>query len=119
MKTALLYNTLFTLLLIPVLVIGSNNKNWKGKYTKEKKINKEYTVNPDATLKVDNSYGNIDIVTWSENQIVIEVTVTTNGNNEEKVQKKLDDIDIIFSGSVNSVSAKTRFNKSKSWWNWN
>jgi hypothetical protein len=118
MKTALLYKALFTFLLIPTLVIGSNGDNWKGKHTKEKKINKEYTVNTDATLKVDNSYGNIDIVTWNENRIVIEVTITTNGNNEEKVQKKLNEINVAFSGSSSLVSAKTRFNKNKSWWNW-
>ncbi len=118
MKTALLYKAICTFLLIPALVIGGNGDNWKGKHTKEKKINKEYTVNPDATLKVDNSYGNIDIVTWNENRIVIEVTITTNGNNEEKVQKKLDGINVDFSGSSNLVSAKTRFNKNRSWWNW-
>jgi hypothetical protein len=119
MKTALLYKALFICLLIPSMVIGNNGKNWKGKYTKEKKINKEYNVNSGATLKVDNSYGNIDVITWNENRIVIEVTITTNGNNEEKVEKKLDDITIDFYGSSNLVSAKTRFRKSKSWWNWN
>ena len=118
MKTALLYKALVTFFLIPVLIIGNNGNDWKGRHTKEKKINKEYTVNPDATLKVDNSYGNIDIVTWNENRIVIEVTITTNGNNEEKVQKKLDGINIEFSGSSNRVTAKTRFNKNRSWWNW-
>jgi len=118
MKTALHYKALITFLLIPAIVFAGNGNNWKGKHTKEKKINKEYTVNPDATLKVDNSYGNIDIVTWSENRIVIEVTITTNGNDEEKVQKKLDGIDVEFSASSNMVSAKTKFEKNKSWWNW-
>lgn len=119
MKTALLYKAFVALLLIPSMVIASNGKDWKGKHTKEKKLHKEFTVNPDATLEIDNSYGNIDVVTWTENRIVIDVTITTNGNNEEKVQKKLDDIDVLFSGSPNRVSAKTKFNKSgRSWWNW-
>jgi len=120
MKTALLYKALITFLFIPAIVLGSNGNDWKGKHTKEKKINKEFTVNADATLEVDNSYGNLDIVTWSENRIVIEVTITTNGNDLEKVQKKLDQITVDFNGSSNLVSAKTRFNKNKSrsWWNW-
>jgi hypothetical protein len=119
MKTAILYKAIIALFIIPTLVLGNNNSNLKGKYTKDKTINKEYTVNPDATFKVDNSYGNIDIVTWDENRIIIEVHITTNGNNEEKVQKKLDQITVEFDNSPNYVSAKTRFGKSsRSWWNW-
>ncbi len=121
MKTQLLYKAIFVLLLIPSLMLGNSvHEKWGGKHTKEKKISKTYDVNSNATLKINNSYGNLDIVTWSENRIEILVTITTNGNNEEKVQKKLDDIDVDFSASRDFVSAETRFsrNKSSSWWNW-
>ncbi|MBT8303835.1 MAG: hypothetical protein KJP09_05135 [Bacteroidia bacterium] len=121
MKTQLLYKAIFVLFLMPTLVLGNDfHDKWKGKYTKEKKINKEYDVNSDATLKINNSYGNLDISTWDENRIVIEVTITTNGNNEEKVQKRLDEITVNFSASEEWVAAETRFskNKSNSWWNW-
>ena len=117
MKTALLSRVLIALLLIASLVFANNNDK-TGKHTKEKKIHKEFNVNADATLEVDNSYGNIDIITWNENRIVIDVTITTNGNNLEKVEKKLDDIDVEFSGTSNRVIAKTRFSKKKSFWNW-
>ncbi len=118
MKTALLFKTLVTFLLIPTFILANNGEKSKGKYTKDKTINKEFTVNPDATFKVDNSYGNIDVVTWNENRIEIEVTITTSSNNEEKAQKKLDEITVEFSNSSSHVSAKTRFSKNKSWWNW-
>ena len=36
----------------------------------------------------------------------------------EKVEKKLDDITVEFSGTSNRVSAKTKFSKSRSFWNW-
>ena len=118
MKTALLYRAIIILFILPTLVFGNNDKTQKGKHTKEKVIKKEYAVNADATMKVDNSYGNIDIVTWTENRIEIEVTITTNSSNEEKAQKKLDDITIEFEASSSLVSAKTKFNKSNSWLNW-
>ena len=121
MKTQLLYKAVFTLLLIPSIILGSNSHDkWGGKHTKEKKINKEYNVSSDALVKISNSYGNIDVVTWPESRVVIEVTITTNGNDEEKVQRKLDEIDVIFDNSSNMVSAKTVFNKNKSssWWKW-
>jgi len=117
MKTAPLYKAFFALLFIPSLVLANNN-DLNGKHTKEKKVHKEFNVNSNATLEIDNSYGNIDIVTWNENRIVIDVTITTNGNNLEKVEKKLDDIDIEFSETSNRVVAKTHFSKNKSFWNW-
>jgi len=118
MKRALLSKIIVTFLLIPTLILANNDEKSKGKYTKEKTITKEFTVNPDATFKVDNSYGNIDIVTWDENCIEVQVTITTNNNNEEKAQNKLDEITVNFSNSASFVSAKTSFSKNKSWWSW-
>ncbi|MEP0265700.1 hypothetical protein [Dokdonia sp.] len=106
---------LFILISIPTIALAYNG--FKGKYTKEKKIKKEYTVNPDARLKIDNSYGNINVVSWNENRILIEVFIKTNGNNEEAVQKKMDEIDVDFEGNASFVSATTKLNKgSRSWW---
>ncbi|WP_265200684.1 hypothetical protein [Aureitalea sp. L0-47] len=110
----LLFKSLIILLLLPAVVTA--NDKFKGKYTKTKTLNKEYAVNANAGLRVDNSYGNIDITTWSENRTVIEVTITTNGDNEEKVQKRLEEIDVEFSGSATLVSAKTRFGGKKGGW---
>lgn len=59
------------------------------------------------------------MTTWNENRIVIEVHIKTNGNNEEKVQKKLDEIDVDFEVSNAMVAAKTIFSKSRWNWNWN
>lgn len=116
MKTTLHFRLLTLLLVLPLLTFANG---WNGKHTKEKTIHKEYNVSANATLKVNNSYGNLDITTWNENRIVIDITITTNGNNEEKVQKKLDQIDVLFEASSNMVSAKTKFQKSSSsWFNW-
>ena len=109
---------LFLLIAVPAMVSANDNCS-KGKYTKEKKIKKEYSVNADARLKIDNSYGNVNVVSWSQNTVVIEVFIKTNGNDEDKVQDKLDEIDVNFSGNSSFVSAETTFNRSKgrSWWN--
>lgn len=110
-----LFKTLIISLLLPALVFAGSDK-FKGKYTKEKKRKKEYSVNAGANLKIDNSYGNIDIVSWSENRTVIEVTIKTNGDDEAKVQKKLDEITVEFSGNASQVTAKTLFNEGKNSW---
>ncbi|PKA84294.1 hypothetical protein ATE92_2475 [Ulvibacter sp. MAR_2010_11] len=107
------------LLLIPAIVFANPDK-FKGKYTKEKTLKKEYSVNANAGLKVDNSYGNIYITTWNENRTVIEVHITTNGDDEKEVQERLDQITVDFTGNASLVTAKTRFgdnnNNSWSWW---
>ena len=89
----------------------------KGKHTREKTIRKEFNVNPDALLKIDNSYGNLVLNSWNENRVVIEVHITVNGNNESKVEKRLEEISVDFDASSGQVSAKTIFNKG-SGWNW-
>lgn len=114
------YNLFAILLLLPLALFANINNDKDGKYKKEKTITKTFNVNDNATLKVDNSYGNLDIVTWDGNTIDFEIKITTTGDNEEKAQEKLDGITVDFSGSQDLVTAITRFskNKSKSWWSW-
>jgi hypothetical protein len=76
-------------------------------------------VSSQATLKVSNSFGNLDIVTWNENRIDFDITIKVTGNNAEKVQEKLDGISIDFSSTQDLVSAITKIKKNNSsWWNW-
>src|SRR6056297_209848 len=120
MMRTILYNyTLLLLVLAPVVTLANNDK-LGGKYTKEKTIKKEFNVNADALLKVNNDYGNLNITSWNENRIVIEVHIKTNGDNQEKVQKKLDEISVDFDANSSMVSARTTYGeKQRSWgWNW-
>lgn len=118
MRTILFKFPLIALLVLPMLLSAGDGKP-KGKYTKEKTIKKEFDVNSDALLKISNSYGNLNLTSWNENRVVIEVHIKTNGNNEEKVQKKLDGISVDFDASSSMVSARTIFNNNKSSWGWN
>lgn len=118
MKNLLFKYSLLLFLLGPGIILAKNDGKLNGKYTKEKTIKKEFNVNSDALLKVNNSYGNLNITSWNENRIMIEVHIKTNGNNEDKVQEKLDDISVSFDASSSVVSAKTLFNDNKSGWGW-
>ncbi|GAA4278917.1 DUF4097 family beta strand repeat-containing protein [Aquimarina mytili] len=115
MKT--LYYKIFLLLFLPLLGLANNHGDLKGKYTKEKTLKKEFSVNKDALLKISNDYGNLDITSWNENRIVMEISIKVSGNNEEKVIKKLESIDVEFEASSQMVSATTTFSKNNSsWW---
>ncbi len=120
MKTHILQKLILAFLLMPMLISASTNPEKRVKHTEEKTIKKSFNVSNNATLKVDNSYGNLDVITWNENRIEIVVNISVSGNNEDKVREKIDNITVDFEGSANYVSAETIFNKSKSnsWWNW-
>lgn len=119
MKT-ISYKMLFLTALIPAMLFCSNNPDptgFNGRHSKEKKLTKEFKVSADALLKIDNSYGNIDISTWDRNTLSIEVFIRTNGDDQQKVQEKLEEINIEFNQNSAGVSAKTHFSKESSpWW---
>lgn len=108
-----MYKVLAILCLLPFAVFANKND---GKYTKNKVLKKEYSVTKDANLQVTNKYGNIDIVTWNENTISIVVSITTSGDNEDKVKEKLDAITVEFSGNSTEVKAKTFIEKTSNSW---
>lgn len=110
----LIYKTLLILLFVPLTIFATE----KGKYTRNKVINKEFKVSKNATLEISNKYGNVNIITSNSNQIIIKVSITTNGNDEEKVEQRLDQIDVDFDASSSFVSAKTIIEKNTSYWSW-
>ncbi|TVZ28561.1 hypothetical protein JM83_3695 [Gillisia sp. Hel_I_86] len=119
---ALLFNILIFAVMYPAIPFGSGDdaslNKLSGKHTKEKKISKSYNVAADALLTIDNSYGNIDVSTWNQNKVQIEVIIKVNGNDEQKVKEKLDEINVKFDQSSEGVFAKTYFDEDKrSWWN--
>ncbi|SNY99432.1 hypothetical protein [Flagellimonas pacifica] len=119
MKT-LLYKYVFLALTLLPMALSANTGKMGGKYTKEKTIKKEFNVNSDALFKVKNSYGNLNITSWNEDRVVIEVHIKTNGNNEEKVQDRLNEIDVSFENNASMVSARTLFgDRDRNWgWKW-
>lgn len=112
-----IYKITFLFLLVPFLT--SANIDGK-KEEKTKKINKEYSVNANAKVAIDNRYGDLNVVTWNKNKVEIEVTITVKGNDLDAIEEKLESIDIDFEGSASFVSAKTIFEKGQksSWSFW-
>lgn len=108
------YKIALILLVLPLSLLANGKMN--GKYTKEKTIKKEFTVNKDALLKINNKYGNLHITSWDQSRTVIEVHITTNGNDESKVTQRLSEIDVLFEHNPSMVSASTNIKESN--WKW-
>jgi len=114
MKIKYIHRIFFILMMMPAIIFATDRD--KGKYEKSKSIRKEYNVQSDALLRINNRYGNVDITSWDKNQVLIEVKITVSGNNEENVVKRLRMIDVEFNGGRNEVSAKTVIEKKSSSW---
>lgn len=106
------------ILLMPFIALANTGKEVI-KTTKERNIKKTFNVTANSTLKINNSYGNLEIITWDQNKIDFDITIKVTGSNNEKVEDRLKDIDVEFSSSNDYVSAITKIGKNnKSWWNW-
>ena len=99
-----LYKILALLLLVPAMTLAGNDR---GKYTKTKKLSKQYSLNADGMVKISNSFGNVTITSWDQPQVTFEIVVEVNGDDESKVEKRLKEIDVRFNSSSEMVEART------------
>jgi hypothetical protein len=109
MKT-ILKLAIFALIFIFLLGI----KGAKASEEFKKVIRKEFQVNSDALLTLNNKFGKIQITNWEKNEISIEVTITVNASDQESAGKKFSRFNIDFSSNASAVSAITAIEDSKS-----
>ena len=113
---ALSINLLFGIYIFSLMVWATPQR-----FSESKEIKKEFSVNADATLTLDNQYGNLNVQSWDQNLVNIEIKIEVEGNDKEQVLEQLEEIHIGFSNSADAVSVKTYLEKpgNSSWWkNW-
>ena len=101
------------LLLIPFL-----NFAFAEKAEVEKRINKEFNIQTDGNLMVDNKYGRIDVAIGQGNHIKMEVVMKVKAGSEKKAQETLDKISVDINQSGNRVTAITNVSTSSGWMSW-
>ena len=72
-----------------------------------KKIHKEIQVNSDALVEIHNAFGDLNITSWDQDKVVIDVLITVKGRNSKNVEEKLNAIDVFFSLSPEKEFAET------------
>jgi len=111
--TTKLYKIMLLFLWLPVALNAGNNDGRT--YDKTKTLKKEYSVNSNALVDLENKFGDVNIMTWNESRVVIEVNIVVSGNDEAKVEQRINGIDVNFQGSQSAVSAKTKIDKLSGW----
>lgn len=74
----------------PVQNTGNNNDPAE----KKKTINRSFSVSSSDKLKIENSFGNVEIKTWDKNEFKVNITITTRAGSESEAQRLLDAIEI-------------------------
>jgi len=101
------------LFLLPQLLPAAGKE---GKYKKTKVIQQIFNVDNTGKVMISNEYGNINVVTWQENKVVIVATVNVDGNDVDKVRERLDGINVYLSQNGTTIRAKTEIKSLKSSW---
>jgi hypothetical protein len=78
-------------------------------YTKV--IKKEYTINPDGQVILENKFGQIHCNNWDKNLVAIEVRITVTASSQESANKLLDMVNIVSNGNPSQVETRTVFSK--------
>lgn len=76
---------------------------------KKKIINKNYKVNSNEKLNIENQFGKVSVETWDKNEIDVEITIKVNSKSESKSLELLEDIKINENTAGASVYLKTVF----------
>lgn len=95
--------TFFILLSFIFLSLGSFGKQHEVK----KQIEKNFKVNENAHLQIENKYGAINIVEGTNKEIVFSIEITGKGETEKSAQEMADRANVDFNQNGNNVSATT------------
>lgn len=96
-------------LLLFCLLLGIKGVKAHDEFTKT--ITKEFTVNPDAQLTINNRFGKVHCTNWEKNVVAIEVRITVTAGSEEGAEKQFKRITIDLNGTPSNVTASTRISE--------
>jgi len=77
-----------------------------------KKFHHEFETDANSIFDISNKYGNINIVTWDQNKIVVDVVITADMSSQEKANAIFEKISIDFSKEAETCKAYTNINGS-------
>jgi len=81
-----------------------------------KSIKKEFNINTNGTTSISNKYGKVDVRTWSQNRVKIDVNIIVDAASEERAQQVFDRIQINFDNVPDAVRAETSIQPQQSKW---
>jgi len=109
------YKMLGFLALISLAVPATWAASPKAEFTKT--IKREFPIDPSGLTQFITKYGKLDVKTWDQNKVKVDVTIRVQARTEQEAQKVFNQIRIDFTTSANLVKAETVI-ESSSGWDW-
>ncbi len=72
-----------------------------------KNINREFSTTTDGEVNIFNKYGTVDIKSWDENRVQVDVKIVVYASNKSEAEETFNRISINFSSRPSYVSAET------------
>ncbi|MEM9821218.1 MAG: hypothetical protein AAF985_09110 [Bacteroidota bacterium] len=88
----------------------------KKEYTKT--IKKEFDIAADGNVHITNKYGQVNINTWDNNQVKLEVTITVHARSQEAAEDVFERLKIDVTNGKDYVRASTEIGSKSKGWNW-
>lgn len=107
-KTALLLSV-FISLTLSVLAAGPKQEF-------SKTINREFATNANGMTALYNKYGAVNVKTWSNNSVKIDITIRVNASSQSAADKMFDRIQVNFANTTGYVKAETMIQSKSGWW---
>jgi hypothetical protein len=85
----------------------------KSEFTKT--MSREFGTTPDGTVALYNKYGKVDVRTWSENKVKIDVSIVVVARDQSEANATFDRINVNFMSTYGYVKAETIINCSTGW----
>jgi len=73
----------------------------------KKEINRSFSANSETSLMISNSFGNVQMESWTGNEIQINVVITVEGKTESAAKEALERMIVEFREEGNRVMART------------
>lgn len=78
------------------------------KFKKEKSYTKSYSISNSDKISLDNQFGEMKLITWTKNEVKVDVSITGMSDDESRAQQILDKISIVDEKTGGGVSFKTK-----------
>ncbi len=79
-------------------------------------INRDFSITPNGLSAFYNQYGKVNVNTWANNTVKIDITIIVNANDQRGADRTFDRINVNFTNTPDYVKAETMIDKGSGWW---
>ena len=88
-----------------ILIARANGSCPEQEFTRS--INREFGTTADGMTALYNKYGQVNVKTWQNNSVKIDITIVVNANSQREADKVFDRIKVNFANAAGYVKAET------------